>query len=157
VLIALQTYAVGLVLRNLLDPARGWHFSFAELRQQMLDSFQWFGTVFAGAYVALYTRFASQWAYLASLYNQIKSAECKPAGNQQALAEWKAAFIEDAFELHLANKHQFKSIIREWSRDEQVNAALDVSYRDRVVAMCKRSSIRSPAAAELPLPFDAAE
>jgi hypothetical protein len=80
-LIALELYAFGLFARNMIDPARTGDFHWTELRTQLLDSFQWFGTIFAGAYVALYSRFASQWAYLASLYNQIKQAECERIEN----------------------------------------------------------------------------
>lgn len=105
-----------------------------------------FQNVFAGSYVALYARFASQWTYLADLYNQIKSKEVDIAGaphcealtertsalaaidagkinelqcNQAyLLAQWKCGFIEDAFTLHLAKKRLFASVIANWAKDE---------------------------------------
>jgi hypothetical protein len=81
------------------------------------------GPIFAGVYAALYTRFASQWSYLASVYNQIKAAESRKDCNPEQLALWKAGFIEDAEELHLANKHHFASTIRAWGRERGVEAA----------------------------------
>src|SRR5690242_18530191 len=88
-------YITGLILRNWIDPSRSFRFSFTEFRLQLLGSFRWFGTIFAGAYAALYARFASQWSYLASVYNQIKATECRGDANEPpALAQWKAAFID---------------------------------------------------------------
>src|SRR3954469_23408435 len=67
--IAAMLYVGGLVFQNLIDPSRNLSFSFRELRVEILNSFQWFCTIFAGAYAALYARFASQWSYVASVYN----------------------------------------------------------------------------------------
>lgn len=99
-------------------------------------------TIVAGAYTALYTRFASQWQYLADLYNQIKSKEIDLAGDDIAppdtaddgqryvegkkpvttacaksrlLSEWKYGFVVDAEHLHLSNKEPFKSVFEAWS------------------------------------------
>jgi hypothetical protein len=126
--IALLLYFSGLGLRNMLDPTRTWTPSFLELRLQALTTFHWFGTVFAAIYVALYSRFAAQYNYLASLYNQIKATECKDSGlNAQQLADWKAAFIEDARELHLANKPHFASVILHWAAEEGVKKSFEVN------------------------------
>ena len=106
--------------------------------------------VFGGTYAALYTRFSSQWQYLADLYNQIKAQEIsfaiacmegslKAAATNdindsvgkvpqpslslqpdQLLAEWKKGFIEDAFALHLAKKPIFCSVVANWARQPDV-------------------------------------
>ncbi|GAF89619.1 unnamed protein product, partial [marine sediment metagenome] len=128
-LTAAWLYATALVLRNLLDPSRTWEFNPLELRNQLLQTGAWFGAIFAAFYTALYARFASQWTYLANLYNQIKGAESRAwekgsnVDHNPALAAWKAGFIEDAEELHLATKPLFASVIRVWACQENVKQA----------------------------------
>ena len=96
------------------------------------NTLPWFGAIFAAVYAALYTRFSSQWTYLAGLYNQIKAAEVQVAVSAntdstkdvaaKVLTSWKAGFIEDAEELHLALKPMFAEVIRTWSEDEKVQS-----------------------------------
>ena len=108
-------------------------------------------TIFGGVYAALYARFASQWAYLAELYNQIKamqinlamssgtatsaglrevidlsrSVEAVKSNNcAELLAEWKKGFIEDAFSVHLARKPLFRNVIASWAMDADVKKLL---------------------------------
>jgi len=85
------------------------------------------GILFYGAvYAALYARFASQWNYMANLYNQIKLAEvsCDPSGvNKEALAQWKAGYIEDAYVTHMATKTMVAGVIRAWYSDAGVKSA----------------------------------
>ena len=119
-LIASQIYFVVLALKNGIDPELTWTFSEVELRRQLIDTLPWFGTIFAGVYIALYSRFASQWTYLANVYNQIKAAECKGECEPEALAEWKAGFIEDADELHLVDKRLFASVLHAWGHEKSV-------------------------------------
>ena len=109
--IALVLFTAGLAIVNILDPRRGGPFSGIELRIQIIDHAKWWGALFGSAYVALYTRFASQWAYLAGVYNQIKAAEALNDHDEDAVAEWFAAFIEDCDELHLVRKPMFASIV----------------------------------------------
>jgi hypothetical protein len=51
------------------------------------DSIGWIGAIFAAVYAALYARFASQWSYLAGVYNQMRQtlvtteAERRPSGH----------------------------------------------------------------------------
>jgi hypothetical protein len=116
--------AIALLLKNGLDPARTFEFSCTELRNQVLGLGPWFGTVFAGTYAALYARFASQWTYLAGVYNQIKAAECRQP-DPKPIAEWKAGFIEDAEDLHLIRKQMFASIARAWMADPAVRSAFE--------------------------------
>ncbi len=129
-LTALAVFLFILVIENLLDPDRTWQFSMDVLRRQMISKLPWFGGIFAAVYVGLYTRFSSQWSYLANVYNQIKSAEVKAAAAsskktsaaETALAEWKAGFIEYAEYLHLATKESVAPVIYHWGRQPLVMA-----------------------------------
>lgn len=107
-------------LANMVDPAKSWQFSIRELQLEIKSKIAWFGALFAAVYVALYGRFASQWAYLANLYNSIKAASLASDVDAERLAEWKAGFIEDAEYLHLSHKENFASVIHTWGQDEEV-------------------------------------
>ncbi|VDO51962.1 unnamed protein product [Brugia timori] len=108
-------------------------------------------TIFGATYAALYARFASQWGYIANLYNQIKQSEVDAAGSAQAaapatsisgtavspspsdaalvLAQWKAGFIEDALALHMASKPSIAGVIGAWFKDQYVKDAFMNSTR----------------------------
>ena len=109
-------YFVAIAIKSRIMPGATWHFDVMTLRALIAETIPWFGAIFAGVYVALYSRFASQWNYLASLYNQIMqtAVENPPDGisPESALRLWQAGFIEDAEDLHLAGKPMFASIIR---------------------------------------------
>jgi hypothetical protein len=122
---ALVVYLVLLIGRNLLDPSRTWTFSMHELRVQILGTAQVFGALFAAVYAGLYARFSSQWSYLANVYNQIKAAESRGGCDASRLAEWKAGFIEDAQDLHLALKPLFASVIRAWGSEAEVKGSFE--------------------------------
>lgn len=85
----------------------------------------WLSAVFGGVYLAFYARFSSQWAYLASLYNQIKQTEATAGANVDVLAQWKAGFIEDAENLHLACKASFAPVIKAWGASPKVVEAFE--------------------------------
>lgn len=89
-----------------------------------IKKIEWLGAIFAASYIGLYARFASQWTYLASLYNQIKQAEVELGDSKEsaALASWKAGFVEDSDDLHLAAKPIFASVVRFWMADDNVRA-----------------------------------
>jgi hypothetical protein len=122
----------------------------------------WFGTIFAAAYVALYARFSQQWHYMANLYNSIKTAEVRTAGNDSnesladRLAQWKAGYVEDADTLHLALKPAISSVICAWGSDERVRHWFETyttggrARWDRVLegarATCAREEKRWPIA-----------
>lgn len=113
--VATEIYLITLLLQNILKPdSVWWTFRLTEVRVQLLDSGPRFGALFAAAYAAFYTRFASQWSYLADVYNQIKAAESQRDVNEDRIAEWKAGFIEDANDLHLLRKRMFASIAHAW-------------------------------------------
>ncbi len=125
ILTSVYIYLGVLVLRNVLDPEPAWTFSPCELRAQIMETLPWFGAIFAGIYAALYARFASQWTYLANLYNLIKQTEARTAGNynralKNIIAEWKAGFLEDAEEVHLLTKRVFVSVMKLWGEQEAV-------------------------------------
>jgi hypothetical protein len=105
---------------NLVDPTKSGEFSLLALRTQVIEKISWLGILIGTLYAGLYARFSSQWIYLANLYNNIKRAQTAKEINEDALAEWKAAFIEDAEDLHLAYKTMFSSIINAWARDSKV-------------------------------------
>jgi len=105
---------------NIVDPTKSWDFSFRIFQEEIVKRITWFGVLFAAVYAALYSRFSSQWSYLANLYNTIKQASLRSDINEDILSEWKAAFIEDAEYLHLSHKNNFASIIYWWIQDEKV-------------------------------------
>ena len=77
--------------------------------------------IFLGAsYLALYARFVSQWSYLAGLYNLIKQAEAVNDANPVVIAEWKAGYLEDAENLHLAAKNNLAPVLHAWVKDPSV-------------------------------------
>jgi hypothetical protein len=81
-----------------------WH----KLREEVQATTTWLGAVAGVVYTALYARFSAQWSYLANVYHQIKSAIITgpnhPSEEQrEQLTYWKAAFVEDAQDLHGAH------------------------------------------------------
>ncbi len=114
-LITLWLYVLAISLKSRVEPGATWQFDLNALRALVSDTIPWIGAIFAGVYVALYSRFASQWSYLANLYNQILQAavQSPPDGisSEQVYRLWQAGFIEDAEELHLARKPMFASVI----------------------------------------------
>lgn len=115
----------GLLLTNSLDPTRSAPPEWRELRAQVVAGLPGFATVLAATYAAFYTRFSSQWTYVAEVYNSIKAAEYSTAaGNGAALAEWKAGFIEDCEDLHLARKPSLATTIHAWGGRKGRTASL---------------------------------
>lgn len=133
--ITLWVYLTGIGLHSLTAPGAQFEFSFDQLVLEVNGSIPWLGAVFAGVYVALYSRFAAQWAYLAGVYNQLIQA-CVPYGDKasdqnglspvereeknKTLTVWKAAFIEDALDLHLACKPMFAFVIHDLLTEQHV-------------------------------------
>jgi len=115
-----------LAIINLLDPNRGYEFSWREFGTQTLAHVPWIGGIFATVYALLYARFSSQWTYIAGLYNQLKAAQARTDVNKDVIAEWRAAFVEDCDELHLLRKPMFASIV-----DNLVNSERDDTKKVR--------------------------
>jgi len=126
VLISLGLYLIAIAFKSRIAPGATWHFDLNALRVLIGETIPWFGAIFAGVYVALYSRFASQWNYMANLYNQIMQAavENPPHGvsKESALRIWQAGFVEDAEDLHLAGKPMFASIIRSMLAKPEIRA-----------------------------------
>lgn len=123
--ISLEIYITAIALKNLVDPTRLWTTSFEAIGTELVETGTYMGPIFAAVYAALYTRFSSQWGYLAGVYNSIKETEAGGVDDdgKQALAQWKAGFIDDADTLHLASKGSFAGVVLNWARDEEVGAA----------------------------------
>jgi hypothetical protein len=103
------------------------HIDLGRLKHEIADHVPWLGAIFAGVYVALYARFSSQWDYLAGVYNQIKDAQVSqhPETNDR-MQEWKAGFVEDAEDLHLAAKPMFRMTVWCWLQEPEVERKYDL-------------------------------
>jgi hypothetical protein len=122
--VTLMLYLIGLWLRLLFNAAWPWQFDSAALWHNLADTIPWFGAIFGAVYVALYAPFASQWSYLAGVYNQIRQTFVTQkdwySGNAIHMELWNAGFIEDALDLHLATKPAFAPFLLRLLDDEGV-------------------------------------
>lgn len=154
-IISVGLYLLAIGIKSRVAPGATWQFDSNALRAVISETIPWFGAIFAGVYVALYSRFASQWNYLASLYNQIMqtAVQSPPCGvsPESALRLWQAGFIEDAEDLHLAAKPMFASVIRSMLAKPEVRShftadapggAERLARLERKVADALKSSIR---------------
>lgn len=123
-LVAFELCLVGLCVKSLIAgvPDDGsWGQAIERLA---IEHFEWFGALFAGSYAALYTRYSSQWSYLADLYNQIMSVKCqmdeKARSSDDLLIKWQVGFIADAYTLHLYRKDIFASVIHSLLMDSRI-------------------------------------
>lgn len=103
-----------------------WH----KLREEVAATTTWLGAIAGGVYTALYARFSSQWSYLANVYHQMKSALISGASSpspekDEQLSYWKAAFVEDAEDLHLVRKKMFAMTAWEWLSEGDVADKFD--------------------------------
>ena len=155
-LIALVVYLLTVAAKHGLDPQRTRSPDLAEFRAELAASLPIFGAIFAFVYFALYARFASQWTYLSNLYNKIKETEARTAESDDAkriIAHWKADFLEDAADLHLATKRVFAPLVAEWAKDPTVREGFlnhmsrtDKMFNDLVrdvTAACERQRKRN--------------
>jgi hypothetical protein len=110
---------------EVIDERRLWEWDWTALRSQIRSGVKWWAALFGATYAGLYTRYSSQWTYLADTYNQIKAAECANIWAGKPLAEWKAGFIEDAEALHLATKPTIAPTISAWMEQRSVQEAFD--------------------------------
>jgi hypothetical protein len=123
---AVWVYALVLIARDLVDPSRSFKPDWSRFHPRISERISLLGPIFAAIYLSLYTKFSSQWLYLANLYNQIKQAEQQreaqqdPAPSSEKFAEWKSGFIADADTVHLVTKSIFAYSVSEWSREKGV-------------------------------------
>lgn len=121
----------------------------------------WLGAIAAAVYAAFYSRFASQWSYLADLYNQVKQKEASLPSQESSdttgkgcpfatVAGLKAALIEDAKTLHLATHKSFKYAVATWSKEPCVVQAFAGTIDGERTRL---KSIAGDAVREIPKPF----
>jgi hypothetical protein len=123
---SLCVYIPTIFLKEVIRPGHLWEPDCDAFRRAVVDTIPWFGAIFAVTYAALYTRFASQWAYLAGLYNEIMTAQVRNPPNlasESYYYAWKAGFIEDAETLHLATKPMFASVVQGMLQNNEIRAA----------------------------------
>jgi len=120
-----------------LDPKAQLGFDRTQFLATVRSHLPWFGVLFGGVYVALYSRFSSQWSYLAGLYNSLMQLECQePRSELKEGAKLTrrgmacAAFIDDTWTMHLATKPSFSSAIRALLSDESIRTVVDGWYSD---------------------------
>jgi hypothetical protein len=92
------------------------HLSWTGFEHTTDTTLQWLAAIFGAVWAGLYARFASQWTYLAGEYNQIRQAlATRPqptSENNHHSQMWRAGFIEDALDLHLATKPMFVPFLK---------------------------------------------
>jgi hypothetical protein len=127
-LISSALFFVAIGLHSYLSTPSVLRFSQVELAILIREKMAWFGALLGATYAALYSRFSSQWRYLADLYNQLMAAEDARPRNTLA-GEWRRrrilwwhAFITDAKDLHLALKPSFATAIWTLLKEEDIAA-----------------------------------
>ena len=122
--LTLVIYAPLAFLNYYADHEMTSSFSLKAFAKAIADTIPWLGAVFAAAYATFYSRFAAQWNYLANLYNQIMAASVSLStydkNNSDELRLWKAAFIEDAHDLHLIRKPMFEHLVRALLEEDDI-------------------------------------
>lgn len=109
-------YILFITAKGLLDTGFGPELDWVYIQELIGDTLTIAGAIIAGTYTAFYTRFASQWAYLAELYNNLMSTQAQVPRDgseerERVYAVWKAGIVEDAYTLHLAGKPMFAPLI----------------------------------------------
>jgi len=123
-------FAVAIGMYSCLQPNTIWVFDASQARELSLEHFRWLGPIFAATYAAFYARYASQWSYLANLYNQIMDARYSTNETdccEETLSDWHAAFVQDAEALHLATNPMFAPMIVELLGDDEVAKSIEGS------------------------------
>ena len=116
-LVSAELYGAALVLSAATRPGAIWlTFDLKQMCTLVHETIPWLGAILGSTYLALYSRFASQWSYLSGLYNSIMSAEALQDANQKPLTEWKREFCTECELLHLSKREPFQSRIRHWQR-----------------------------------------
>ncbi len=87
----------------------------------------WLGAIWGACYLSFYSRYSSQWIYLADLYNKIMRAEAEKLNVDM----WWAAFVEDAWTLHLARKPMFCHCISTLRKRGKVMGLVRTSLGDK--------------------------
>lgn len=104
-------YTLALGVHSFSTPGALFGFDCTAFQTELHQTLPWAGAIFGAVYIALYTRYSNQWAYLGNLYNQIMAAKATANPNSAALERWKVGFIVDAYTLHLDRKPLFAGVI----------------------------------------------
>ncbi|WP_421844159.1 hypothetical protein [Mycobacterium sp.] len=128
--IASLMYTGALLLRAVGYTDWSWGIDRHKLREEIAATTTWLGAIAGAVYTALYARFSSQWTYLANVYNQIKNAIVSAPGElgeerRHEISYWKAAFVEDAQDLHLVRKKMFAMAAWAWLQEAPVAEKFD--------------------------------
>lgn len=126
--VSLYLYLLTIAAKSFTNECAIFSFSLDQLRSEFNSTIPWLGAIFGGIYAALYSRFSSQWSYLADLYNQQLSAALtlsKDQLNSDNFAIWQAAFVEDAVCMHLATKPGFSNAILQMLNEEKIRKILE--------------------------------
>lgn len=143
VLVSTVLFLLAIGIHSYLDPASALTFSAEQCAAVIRSNLAWYGAILGGVYAALYSRYSSQWQYLAGLYNQLMAAEdAKPRSTldgpqRRRRVLWWHAFIADAKDLHLALKPSFATAIWYLLKEEDI-AALERGTSDRDVKAFER-------------------
>lgn len=132
-----------------MDPDTSSELSLYELRSLLRDHIGWLGAIFAATYVGFYTRYASQWNYIAGLYNQIMATASglpEAQHNNQNILNWQAGFIEDCYYLHLDRKEVFAFVIKQMLEDPAILKCFIESAPEKVSQkVLERNGLALPA------------
>jgi hypothetical protein len=133
-------YMMAIAIKSYCDAGILLSFSVSEFKKEFGGTLPWLGAIMGGTYAALYSRFSSQWGYLADLYNQQMALACSLPESElsgENYTAWQAAFIEDAMVMHLATKDGFCVAIHEMLQDEDIFETLCASVNRHKVQKLK--------------------
>ena len=136
ILVSLIIYGAVLTLKEVLKPGALFEFSQIAFKNAIDTTIPWFGAIFAATYASFYTRYSSQWTYLANTYNQFMAVKASmspkltSANANQSLVNWQAGFVSDCFTLHLDRKPIFKGVITELMKDAILRKAILENFSD---------------------------
>ena len=126
-IVTLLLYSLAIFAKSYARENAIFEFSLIQLRIEFGETIPWLGAIFGGTYAAFYSRFSSQWTYLADLYNQqmsVASTIKDEDFNNENFQKWQAAFIEDAVHMHLATKIGFSNVIYELLDEDGIKEVL---------------------------------
>lgn len=137
--VACWLFLVAVILFEAIEPGGAW--SVEAARTAVSEHAEWLGALFAGAYVTFYSRFSSQWTYIAGVYNQIMAALVQSPDDgtnkrrSNTYASWKAGVVEDIETLHLASKPMFAGVVASLLAERKVKDAYIAAHGGRRVAL----------------------
>jgi hypothetical protein len=117
----------------------GCHPSWTGFEHETAHTLPWMAAMFGAVWAGLYARFASQWGYLASAHKQLRATlvslddltnlKERDIERSRQLVLWRAEFVQDALDLHLAAKSMFGPFILRTLDDPGVAHTFD-TYTD---------------------------